>query len=50
MHNILVNCLVKLAEEKSVVRWTDRLDVTLGVDWDVKPKTKQTKRSGLTDN
>ena len=24
MHEVLVNCLVKLAQEKSVVRWTDK--------------------------
>ena len=32
----LVNCLVKLAQEKSVVRWTDHPDMTIAVDWDVK--------------
>ena len=27
----------KLAQEKSVVRLTDCLDMTIAVDWDVKP-------------
>ena len=36
VHEVLVNCLVKLAQEKSVVRWTDRPDMTIAVDWDVK--------------
>ena len=44
VRNTLVNRLVKLAQEKSVVRWTDRLDMTIAVDWDIKPKTKQNKR------
>ena len=29
---LLVNCLFKLAQEKSVVRWTDRLAMTIAVD------------------
>ena len=33
----------KLAHEKSVVRLTDRLDMTIAVDWDVKPQTNQIK-------
>ena len=38
-------CLVKLAQEKSVVRWTDRPDMTfIAIDWDIKNQTKQTKR------
>ena len=43
VHEELVNCLVKLAQEKSVVRRTDRPDTTIAVDWDVKNQTKQTK-------
>ena len=40
----LVNGLVKLAQEKSVVRCTDRPDMTIAVDWDVRNQTnKQTK-------
>ena len=42
MHKVLVHCLVKLAQEKSVVRLTDHLDMAEAVDWDLKPKTKQT--------
>ena len=30
-----------LAQETSVVRLSDRLDMTIAVDWDVKPQTKQ---------
>ena len=41
VHEVLVNRLVKLAQEKSVVRWTDRPYMTIAVDWDV----KQTKQS-----
>ena len=34
-------CLVKLAQEKvTVVRLTDRLNMTIAVDWEVKPQTK----------
>ena len=41
VHEVLVNCLDKLAQEKSVVRWTDRPDMTMiAVDWDVKNQTK----------
>ena len=42
---LLVNCLFKLAEEKSVVRWTDRPAMTIAVDMGRKAtKTnKQTK-------
>ena len=36
----MVNCLVKLAEEKSVVRLTDRLEKPIAVDRDVKQQTK----------
>ena len=32
----MVNRLVKLTPEKGVVRWTDCLDMTTAVDWDVK--------------
>ena len=40
VHDVLVNCLVKLAQEKSVVRLTDPPDMTIAVDWDVKNQTK----------
>ena len=40
VHKVLVNSLVKLAKEKSVVRLTDRPDMTIAVDWDVKNQTK----------
>ena len=40
MHEILVNCLVKLAQER-----TDRPDMTIAVDLDVKHQTKQTSKN-----
>ena len=40
VHKVLVNCLVKLAQEESVARWTDHPDMTIAVDWDVKNQTK----------
>ena len=39
VHEVLVNCLVKLAQEKSVVRLTDCSNMTIAVDWDVKNQT-----------
>ena len=42
MHEELVNSLVKLAKEKSVVRQTDRLNMTIAVDWDIKPQPNKT--------
>ena len=42
VHEVLVNCLVNHAQEKSVVRWTDCPNMTIAVDWDVKNQTKQT--------
>ena len=41
MQKELVNHLFKLAQEKSEVRGTDRPDMTIAVDWDVKHQTKQ---------
>ena len=43
MHEVLVNCLVKLAQEVSVVRLTDHLNMTIAVDLVVKPQIKQIK-------
>ena len=34
VHKVLVNRLVELKEEKSVVRWTDHPDMTIAVNWD----------------
>ena len=45
MHKVLVNCLVKHAEEKRVFRRTDCLDMTIAVDWDVKQQNKQKKNN-----
>ena len=36
-----------LAPEKSVVRWTDRPDMTIAVDWLVKNQTKQSEKTCL---
>ena len=41
MHKVLVNYIVKLAWEKSVVKLTDRPDMTIAVDWDVKHQPNQ---------
>ena len=41
VHEVLINSLVKLAQEKCGVRWTDHPDMTIAVDWDVKHRTKQ---------
>ena len=41
VHEVLINGLVKLAKEKSVVMWTDRPDMFIAVGWDVKSQTKQ---------
>ena len=43
MHEVLVNCLFKLAQEKSVVRSTDRPAMTIAVDLGRKA-TKQTNK------
>ena len=43
VHEVLVNRLVKLVQQKSVVRWTDGPDMTIAVDRDIKNQTKQTK-------
>ena len=45
VHEVLVNRLVKLAQEKSVVWCTDRPNMTIAVDWDVKHQTKQNKQT-----
>ena len=36
LHEVLVNRLVKLAQAKSVVRWTECPNMTIAVDRDVK--------------
>ena len=47
MHEVLVNRLVKLVQEKV---WLDCLDMTIAVDWDVKPQTKQQLTYGFHSN
>ena len=42
VHKVLVNRLVKLAQE-NVIRLTGNLDMTIVVEWDIKPQTKQNK-------
>ena len=44
VHEVFVYHLVKLAAEKSVVRWTDRPEMTIAIDWDVKHQIKQTNQ------
>ena len=39
VHEVLINCLVKFAKEKSMVRSTDRPNMTIAVDWYVKNQT-----------
>ena len=41
VYEILVNCLVKLAQKKSVARCTDHPDMTMAVDGYVKQQTKK---------
>ena len=41
----MVNPLVKLAQEKSVARWTDCPGMAIAVDWE---KSNQTKNKGLS--
>ena len=43
VQEVLVNCLVKLGQEKSVVWWTDHPGMTTAIDWDVKNQTKPKK-------
>ena len=38
--SLVLNRLVYVCPGKSVVRLTDRLDMTIHVDWDVKPQIK----------
>ena len=42
VQEVLVNCLVKLAQEKSVVRWTVRPNMTINywLGYKESPKTK----------
>ena len=42
VHGILVNRLGLSLPRKSGVRLTDRLDMTIVVDWNVKSQSKQT--------
>ena len=44
VHGERVNRLFKLAQEKSVARFTDP-DMTIAVNWDVKQENKQTMLS-----
>ena len=41
MHKVLVNGLDLSLPRESVVRLTDSLDITIVVDWDVKPQINQ---------
>ena len=48
VHELLVNRLFKPAQEKSVVRWTDRPAMTIAVDLGRKA-TKQTNKQTKAD-
>ena len=48
VHEVLVNRLNKLSQEKRVVRWTDHPSMSIAVDWDVKHENKQTKQNLTT--
>ena len=47
---LLVNCLFKLAQEKSVVRWTDRPAMTIAVDLGRKASKTKTKKAWTNEN
>ena len=48
MHRVLVEHFNSLGLlRKSVVRLTHRRDMTIAVDWDIKPQTKQNNLSTL---
>ena len=52
VHKVLVNCLFKLAQEKSVVRWTDHPAMTIAVDLGrkaIKQTNKPMQESMLLD-
>ena len=40
VHKVQLNGLVKVTQEKSLIRWTDHPDMTIAADWDVKIQTK----------
>ena len=48
VHEVLVNCLFKLAQDKSVIRWTDRPAMTIAVDLGCKA-TKQTNKKQFSN-
>ena len=51
MHEIQINCFNSQAcRGKNMVRLTDHLDMTIAVDWDIKPQTKQTKNISDTSS
>ena len=43
VHKVLVNRLVKLAQEKCMNKSTDSPNMTISVDWDIKHQNKQAK-------
>ena len=47
VHEVLVNHLFLLAQEKSVVRWIDCPDMTLAVYWDIKQQTSKTMEQSV---
>ena len=47
VQEVLVNRLVMFAQEKRVVWWSDSLNMTIAIDWDVKPQTNKKKKTSL---
>ena len=50
MHKVLVNRLVKVAQEKVWLGELTRLNMTIAVDWDVNLQIKQTDNCFRTEN
>ena len=44
MHEVLVYCLFKLAQEKVLLGLTDHLDMAIAVDQEVKPQKNKESR------
>ena len=49
MQKVLVNHLFKLAQEKSVVRLSDRAEMTIAVYWEVKQQTRPKTTTRLVE-
>ena len=49
MQKVLVNHLFKLAQEKSLVRLSDRAEMTIAVHWEVKQQTRPKTTTRLVE-